>query len=124
MLGLDGIFGLLKELLSFIPNADQRNQMELKVKDVEAQIAAAQSATNTAEAATGSFFIAGWRPCCAWICTFGFAYTVITPILHLPPVNADVLNQMLWGLLGLGTLRSGEKFIGVATQAIKKLIKK
>jgi hypothetical protein len=34
-----------------------------------------------------------------------------------------MVNNMLYGMLGLGTMRSAEKLGGVATAAIKKIIR-
>lgn len=89
-----------------------------------------QNAINLVEAQSPSIFVAGWRPACAWICTFGFAYSfILAPIvawfsaivgvalgiaLPVPPsLDNGSLMTMLLGLLGLGGLRAAEKINGV-----------
>ena len=116
--GLGGITDVLKDLIQLFPNAEQRAAAATKIQDAESAIAAAQSATNTAEAANGSIFVAGWRPFIGWVCGFGFVYSIIQPACHLPPVDTNNLIAILGGMLGLGTMRSVEKITGVPTTAI------
>ena len=111
--GLGGITDVLKELIQLFPNAEQRAAAANKIQDAESAIAAAQSATNTAEAATGNFFIAGWRPACGWLCVLALGYaTIVSPVFHLPPGDTGTLITILMGMLGLGTLRTVEKVTG------------
>jgi len=121
--GVGGITNVIDDILKMFPNAEQRAAAENKLTDLVGQVAAAQSATNTAEATTGNLFLAGWRPFIGWICGFGFLYSVIQPVAHLPAMDTSVLQNILFGLLGLGTMRSVEKVGGVVTTAIKKIIK-
>ncbi len=82
---------------------------------------------NKAEAGSGSVFVGGWRPFLGWICGFALAYTYIGyPFLLWagavwfpeikPPVlgNDGMLYELLFGMLGLGAMRSFEKVKGVA----------
>jgi hypothetical protein len=121
--GVGGITNVIDDILKMFPNAEQRAAAENKLTDLVGQVAAAQSATNTAEAATGNIFLAGWRPFIGWICGFGFLYSVVQPIVHFPPIDTANLQAVLYGMLGLGAMRTAEKITGVATTAIKKLIK-
>src|SRR6478735_7205187 len=73
--GVGGISNVIDDILKMFPNAEQRAAAENKLTDLVGQVAAAQSATNTAEAATGKIFLAGWRPFIGWICGFGFLYS-------------------------------------------------
>lgn len=123
MFGVGPIATVVDDILKMFPNAEQRAQMQEKLQDLAKAIVDGQNATNAAEAATGNLFIAGWRPFVGWICALGFFYSIIQPIFHLPPTDTTILNNTLWGLLGLGTLRTAEKFGGVATSAIKKIIR-
>lgn len=111
--GLDGITGVIRDLIQLFPNAEQRERAASKLQDAESAIAAAQSATNTAEAGHASLFVAGWRPACGWICVIGLAYSaVIAPIFNWPSADSSVLTAILTGMLGLGTLRTAEKLKG------------
>jgi hypothetical protein len=121
--GVGGITNVIDDILKMFPNAEQRAAAENKLTDLVGQVAAAQSATNTAEAETGNLFLAGWRPFIGWICGLGFLYSVVQPIFHLPSIDTANLQAVLYGMLGLGAMRTAEKIGGVATTAIKKLIK-
>ena len=122
--GVGGITSVIDDILKMFPNAEQRAAAENKLTDLVGQVAAAQSATNTAEAQTGNLFLAGWRPFIGWICGFGFLYSVIQPLVHGPAIDTGALQAVLYGMLGLGTMRTAEKIGGVATAAIKKIISK
>jgi hypothetical protein len=104
-----------------------------KSKEEAAQLAAAvaivqgQMEVNKAEAASGSVFVGGWRPFVGWACGSALAYTyLLYPLLvwactvwapHIkPPVlgNNEMLYELLFGMLGMGALRTFEKIKGVA----------
>lgn len=123
LFGIGPIADLVKEILAFFPTAEERDKMATKLQDLAAQIAAAQSATNTAEAQSGNLFIAGWRPAVGWLCVCGLFYSIIQVPLHLPATDTSTLTSILYAMLGLGTMRTAEKLGGVATKAIKKFIK-
>jgi hypothetical protein len=115
--GLGGVTDVLKELIQLFPNAEQRAAAASKLQDAESAIAAAQSATNTAEATNENIFVSGWRPACGWVCVVGLTYSsVIAPVVGWPAADANTLIGILTGMLGLGTMRSAEKI----TAAIKK----
>lgn len=94
----------------------ERAQMAAALTIVQGQIDA-----NKAEAASGSVFIAGWRPFIGWVCGFACAWNWIgLPVakfifaaLAVPvALSAADLSEMwplLLGMLGLGTLRTVEK---------------
>lgn len=78
---------------------------------------------NRVEAASQSLFVAGWRPAVGWTCAAAYAYAFLfEPFLHfwvalagwtgppLPRVSASELTPVLMGMLGLGTMRSFEKW--------------
>tara|TARA_R110000824_G_scaffold393167_1_gene591991 strand:+ start:1545 stop:1946 length:402 start_codon:yes stop_codon:yes gene_type:complete len=78
----------------------------------------AQIEVNKAEAASRSFFVAGWRPFIGWTCGFALLYNVIfSPLLEglgyqMPVVDASLLYPVLLGMLGLGGMRSFDKKAG------------
>jgi len=81
---------------------------------------------NKEEARSRNIFVAGWRPFVGWTCGMALAYTyVIQPILifglahfgywvDLPPLDMSTMMPVLLGMLGLGGLRSFEKYKGVS----------
>lgn len=99
---------------------------ELAALDADMRMALAQTDINKAEATT-DVFRGGWRPACGWVCAFGLAYTfLIRPLLPwvveaagvkvppLPAIDAEALMALLFGMLGLGGLRTYERVKGKA----------
>ena len=86
----------------------------------------AQIEVNKAEALSRNVFIAGWRPFVGWTCGLALFYTyLVQPIttfilaqtdtlVHLPNVDLSAMMPVLLGMLGLGGLRSWEKYKGVS----------
>lgn len=88
-----------------------------------------QLEVNKSEAAHRSIFVAGWRPFIGWVCGVALAYHFIfAPMLafvlvafnvtglhpsDLPRFDMDSLMTVLLGMLGLGGLRSFEKYKGL-----------
>jgi|TARA_R100000750_G_scaffold31102_1_gene19885 hypothetical protein len=129
------IHALLPSLLSIVGDAIGRflpEDKEARAKaerDIEAQLSAhlatidlAQLEVSKQEAAHRSIFVAGWRPFIGWSCGSALAWTyIVQPVLsfilaqtgHLVPLPLLDMGQMmpvLMGLLGLGGLRTFEKF--------------
>ena len=121
--GIGGVTTVIDDILKMFPNAEQREAAAAKLQDLVAQVAAAQSATNTEEAKSASLFIAGWRPFIGWCCGFGFVYTVMQPALHLPPIDMSNMITILGGMLGLGGMRSYEKVNQVPDTKIKGVMR-
>lgn len=87
----------------------------------------AQITTNQEEAKSSSVFVAGWRPFIGWVCGMALMYTYLgyplllwilsvwKPELTPPKLGNDgMLYELLFGMLGLGGLRTFEKYKGVA----------
>lgn len=102
---------------------------ELAQMQATTDLAKAQIAVNTAEAANGSIFVSGARPFILWICGIALAYSAIfEPIARFvamivyryngafPVLDTTITMQLLMGLLGLGTMRTIEKLKGVASK--------
>ena len=89
-----------------------------------AKIDLAQLDINKQEAAHRSVFVAGWRPFIGWTCGIALAYNyVLQPILifvlaqtghlmNLPSMDLNEIMPVLMGMLGLGGLRTFEKYKG------------
>jgi len=89
---------------------------KLKLHPAELQVA-----LNQDEAKHHSLFVAGWRPFIGWVCGLGLANTfIINPLLQWlcgitgPQMPLEVMIELVIAMLGLGTLRTVEKFSGKA----------
>lgn len=118
-----------KLLDKIIPDKDAREKAQFELmkaaQDQEFQKVLTQLEINKAEAAHPSIFVAGWRPFIAWSCGFGLIYNFIAYPLLLwlvavsgspitpPPLFSENLMELVLGMLGLGGLRTFEKFKGV-----------
>jgi hypothetical protein len=99
---------------------------ELAAMAAETDLAKAQIAVNAVEAASGSLFVAGWRPWIGWICGVAFGYAaILEPLMRFvatviykytgafPVIDTVLTLQVLLGMLGLGVMRSWDKGKGV-----------
>jgi hypothetical protein len=107
--------------------AREKAQAELlrAAQDQDFQKAMGQLEINKVEAQHSSIFVAGWRPAIGWVCVIGLAYNFLFyPILtwlvavtgseiNPPPLLSENLMELVLGMLGLGALRSFEKWKGV-----------
>lgn len=130
---LSALVGPVTGLLDkFIEDKDQKVALAHEIStmaDRHAQeLALAQVEVNKAEAASSSVWKGGWRPFVGWVCGTAFAYHfVIQPLAifglaaygmevpELPNFDMGQLMTVLMGMLGLGGLRSFEKFKKVAS---------
>ena len=116
----------------FFPNKEEKEkatrEIEAKLTDHLASIDIAQLEINKAEASHKSIFVSGWRPFVGWSCGLALFYTyLLQPIavfimgqtgtlVHLPELDLATMMPVLLGMLGLGGLRSWEKWKKVARQ--------
>lgn len=113
--GIGSIADLAREILAMFPNAEQRAKAATALQDLVAKVAEQQSEINKAEASNPNWFVSGWRPACGWLCVGALAYSsVIAPIMHQPPGDTGTLVTLLFGMLGLGSMRTVEKLKGVS----------
>lgn len=122
---LDGILGFATKILDFIPDPNKRAELAAKLEEeraqAEIQLAQMQADINKIEAGSTNWFVAGWRPAAGWLGVVGLAWASIgLPILRcvlslhhsdivLPDVNSQILQTLLFGMLGLGAMRTTEK---------------
>jgi hypothetical protein len=129
---LQALIGPISGLLDkFIEDKDQKAALAHEIATMSErhaqEIALAQIEVNKAEAASGSVFKGGWRPFIGWVCGAAFAYhfvlqpvivfVVVTAGVTVPPLPEFDMNSLLTvlgGLLGLGSLRTFEKYKGVS----------
>ena len=102
--------------------AKAERQLEKQLATHLSKIDLAQLDINKTEAAHRSVFVSGWRPFIGWSCGVALAWSyVVTPILtfilaqtgylvELPSMNLGEMMPVLMGMLGLGGLRTFEKF--------------
>lgn len=106
---------------------DKTKADEAKAKLIELQMNGelqqilGQLEINKAEAQSDNVFVSGWRPYIGWVCGTALAYQyLIRPIatwvcalfnVTLPPMPGldDMLWQLMFGMLGMGGLRTIEK---------------
>lgn len=94
---------------------------EFKQIDADLQAMQMQADVNKVEAGSGDPFTSRWRPSVGYVCAAGLAYAaIIEPCLRLlvtvygvstplPAVDTTLTMQLLFGLLGLGGMRTAEK---------------
>ena len=121
------VTGLLDK---FIEDKDQKNKLAHEISTMAErhaqELAKGQLEINKAEAQSRNIFVAGWRPFIGWTCGVAMAYNyVIHPIMilvlaqlvylvALPALDLGEMMPVLMGMLGLGGLRSFEKYKGIS----------
>lgn len=94
---------------------------ELAQLAAETDLAKGQLAINVEEAKSANLFVSGWRPAVGWTGAVGLAYAaVLEPMARFaatmggytgtfPVIDTTITMQVLFGLLGLGAMRTAEK---------------
>jgi hypothetical protein len=129
---LPAVLPLVKDVIgSFLPEdpkkrAEAERKIEAQLTEHLAKIDIAQLEINKVEAASRSTFVAGWRPFIGWSCGVALAWNYIAqPILvftlaqtghlvDLPALDMSQMMPVLMGMLGLGGLRTFEKYKSVS----------
>jgi hypothetical protein len=120
------VSGLLDK---FIEDKDQRALLAHEIAtlaDKQAnEQAVAQIELNKVEAAHQSMFVAGWRPAVGWVCALAMLLNfILIPFinlglefggldLQLDLIDMETMLPVLFGMLGLGGMRTAEKLKGV-----------
>lgn len=129
---LSGIGTLAKDIRAAITgesviDPNKRAEIEMKLLEIENSGLQAQSEINKAEAENPNLFVSGWRPAAGWTCVVGFSYTFLFyPLLSWaslnfkwqtpPEIDATLLVNLLFGMLGLAGMRTYE-----AKQGVKRM---
>ena len=120
----------IQKILDLIPDPNAKARAEADFNrallDMASQEGADNRATNAVEAQHQSVFVAGWRPAIGWVCAFALAFQYIIrpfwvwailnwwPDSFFPPTLDDMLWELIFGMLGIGGLRTLEKIKGVS----------
>lgn len=128
---IDGVKDLVSEV---VVDKDKRDQVNLELKKLEDQAqarldaqVAGQIEINKVEAASGSVFVAGWRPAIGWVGALALLWAfVLGPAVQwlgqmfghpiaIPDPNFSELMPLIFAILGIGGMRTFEKVKGVST---------
>ncbi len=128
---IDGIKDIVSEV---IVDKDKRDQINLELRRLEDQAqarldaqVAGQIEVNKVEAASGSLFVAGWRPAIGWVGAIALLWSfVLGPLVQwvanlagssvvIPDSNFEQLITIVLAMLGIGAQRTIEKIKGVST---------
>ena len=127
----DGIATLLDTVITRVfPDKTEAQRAELQVAleqmKAEYESAKGQVEINKIEAGSTDRFVSGWRPFIGWVCGVAIAYSaILEPMLRFfmkvhydyvgefPIIDTSLTQQLLFGILGLGTMRTYEKYKGV-----------
>ena len=110
------VTGLLDK---FVEDKDQKAKLAHELAtmaDRHAQEALLAQLAINKEEAKGNWFQSSWRPLIGWICGLSLAINyMISPIcagfgISVPQADMTVMMPLLLGMLGIGTLRSVDKF--------------
>ena len=118
-----GLAGGLDELFT---SDEEREAAKLKLATLMQQPHILQAVANIEGAKHRSVFVAGWRPAIGWVAALGLGYQfLILPFAglinaylklpaELPQLDGDQLMTLVLSLLGLGGMRTFEKFKGIS----------
>ena len=112
----------------FVETDDEKKAAEIIKAKLMMTPSLAQIELNKIEAGHRSIFVAGWRPFIGWVCGFALLWHFILfdllnwvsvnflpHVTELPELSGtETLVTVLLSLLGLGAMRTAEKFAGRA----------
>lgn len=121
---IQAVGGLLDSLFT---SDEEKLDKKILLERLAQQPHMEQTAINKIEAGHRSLFVAGWRPFVGWVCALALSwhfmlYDMVNwimvsffPAHPAPPAlsGTETLITVLMSLLGLGGLRTLEKFKGV-----------
>ena len=133
MLGLaDSVIGVAGKVLDkFVEDKDLKTKLEAELKQQMISLDLAQTLANIEQAKHPSIFVAGARPAIMWICALGLGWQFILapisswiiltwyPMVTLPMLETGELTSLVLALLGLGGMRTAEKWKGVQRDNMK-----
>jgi len=128
---IDKLIGPVTSLLDkFVEDKDQKAKLAHEVATMAQrhaqELAKGQLEVNKAEAQHKSLFVSGWRPAVGWCCVFGmmgnfmvipftnFVLALLKIDVVVPLIDTATMMPVLFGMLGLGAMRTYEKRTGVS----------
>ena len=120
------VAGLANGLDELFTSDEERAAAKLKLEALMQQPHILQAVANIEGAKHRSIFVAGWRPAIGWVAALGLGYQyLVLPFAglinaylklpaDLPNLESDQLMTLVLALLGLGGMRTYEKFKGVS----------
>jgi hypothetical protein len=105
---------------------EEKDNAKIKLQALENELKTKQIDVNKVEAGHRSIFVAGWRPFLGWVSGISVAFVylfqpfivmvlkIFGSDIELPTLDLSQLMPLILGMLGLGGLRSFEKFKGVS----------
>jgi hypothetical protein len=124
IIGVGAVADLANSVINKIwpdKSEEEKQQLAAAVMVVSGQIE-----TNKEEAKSPSIFVSGWRPFIGWVCGTACAWNWVAlkillfvsayygKPLNIQPADVSEMMPILLGMLGLGGMRTAEKFAGVA----------
>lgn len=112
-----------------LPNPQAQAEFDLKIMELAAraeerenELMLAQIGVNQTEAQHSNIFVAGWRPFVGWTSAVALGYVfIVRPLLaqlfglDMPDLEIVELMMLLGAMLGIGGMRTAEKFRGLAS---------
>ena len=134
MLGIaESVIGVAGKVLDkFVEDKELKTKLSHELKTQIVSLDLAQAQTNLEQAKHSSIFVAGARPAIMWICAFGLGWQfVFQPVavwaiavsgadVVLPIIQTEGLMSLTLALLGLGSMRTAEKWKGVQRNNMRK----
>ena len=134
MLGIaETVVGVAGKVLDkFVEDKDLKTKLNAELQAQLIQLDLAQAQANIEQAKHASIFVAGARPAIMWVCCFALAWqfilapmaswllAIFNPTLILPVLETEGLIGLIMALLGLGGMRTVEKWQGVARSNLKE----
>ena len=134
MLGIaEAVVGVAGKVLDkFVEDKDLKTKLNAELQTQLIQLDLAQAQANIEQAKHASIFVAGARPAIMWVCCFALAWqfilapmaswllAIFNPTLILPVLETEGLIGLIMALLGLGGMRTVEKWQGVARSNLKE----
>ncbi len=116
----------VRAIQNLFPNTSQDKldllRLQIQQQTLDDELLKGQMEVNKAEAANDNLFVSGWRPMVGWVCAAAFAWQyLLEPILtyiivvagHPAPVfpvlDWATMSTVLFGMLGIGAMRSYDK---------------
>ena len=133
MLGLaDSVIGVAGKVLDkFVEDKDLKTKLNAELKQQMISLDLAQAQANIEQAKHHYIFVAWARPAIMWICALGLGWQFILapisswiiltwyPMVTLPMLETGELTSLVLALLGLGGMRTAEKWKGVQRDNMK-----